>query len=78
MLVSLSCYVASHGTVAEQEEDRIVFSLFPLNLQTKDLIHTITITLLMTAGEIQWYQYYGHDDTLVEQQILKEYIIIII
>ncbi len=53
MLVSLSCYVASHGTVAEQEEDRIVFSLFPLNLQTKDLIHTITITLLMTAGEIQ-------------------------
>ncbi len=51
MLVSLSCYVASHGSVAEQEEDRIVFSLFPLNLQTKDLIHTITITLLMTAGE---------------------------
>ncbi len=46
MLVSLSCYVA------EQEEDRIVFSLFPLNLQTKDLIHTIIITLLITAGEI--------------------------
>ncbi len=51
LLNPLSCRVASHGTVAEQEEDRIVFSLFPLNLQTKDLIHTIIITLLMTAGE---------------------------
>ncbi len=51
MLVSLSCYVASYGTAAEQEVDRIVFSLFPLNLQIQDLIHTIIVTLLMTAGE---------------------------